>query len=306
MNGSVNDNTALEHRAPTLKAYLNVWFTEQSFNKLKKLLSENNTEMRVIESNSVIRAFRAYLENQKNERIIPAEKAFYRARFVKPPYRTKGDSFVVRNPDGLLEHTAISGFDEGNSKEPSIGRSASQRASQQYASYLYLAEDKYTACSEIKTVQRSVISLARFQTLKDLRVVDFYSWDKNTGSYTEDMKETKYSVLIGLIAFAFSVPVIDEKEYYFTQYIADMIRKYGFDGIVYKSFYSSKQNYVIFNCAPNAIKFLDSELIIHYSQRNHFISVNDLADITIEDDELTEDTKRIIKQSLVSDFKHGH
>lgn len=306
MTDSAADNQALEQRARFLKAHLDVWFTEQAFISLKKMLSEDNIDMRAVEDNDVIHAFRAFLEDQKNERKLPKGKEFYRARFVKPPYRSKGYSFAVRRRDGFLEHTTISGYDEVNSKEPSLGRSSSQRASIKYASYLYLAEDKYTACSEIKTVQRSVISLARFQALKELRVIDFYNWDKNEGSFTQGMNETKYSILMRLIAFAFSVPVIDEKEYYFTQYIADIIRKYGFDGIIYRSFYSSKQNYVIFNCAPNAIMFVESELLIHYSQKNHFIAVNDLSDVTIEEDELSEKDKLNMKQELLNSFESKH
>lgn len=301
--GSINNDQPLEYRAQALKAKLDIWFTEQSFEELKRLLLSENFNTRAVESNRIVCALRSFLEDQRNEHLLPKGKVFYRARFVKPPYRGKGDSFIVHNSDTILEHTTISGYDEENSKEPSLGHSSSQRASMKNASYLYLAEDSYTACSEIKTPQRSVISVARFEALKDLRVIDFFDWKQNAGSFTEESNEMKYRIITGLIAFAFSVPIIDEKEYYVTQYIADLIRKYGVDGIVYTSFYSNKQNYVMFNCAPNAIKFIDSELVIHYSQKSRFFRINDLSDLEYEEDPLIDKTKRDIKSDLLSEFQ---
>ena len=108
-----------------------------------------------------------------------------------------------------------------------------------------------------------------------------------------------YDKLFSLIAFAFSMPNNNEDNYYLTQYIADLVRKYGYDGIVYRSFFSDKRNYVIFNCAPNYIRFIDSEIVVNYSQINTFVTFNNLKTVTVESREPDDEAKRGMKRNLL-------
>ena len=75
----LHSNVALEHRVRDLKAKWNAWCTERSFWDLKKMLLDENVDMNAVESHSIIRALRAYLEDNRNEKIIPCDKLFYHA-----------------------------------------------------------------------------------------------------------------------------------------------------------------------------------------------------------------------------------
>ena len=69
----------------------------------------------------------------------------------------------------------------------------------------------------------------------------------------------------------FSKPINSSKEYRFTQFISDEIRKCGVDGICYTSYFTQSPNYVIFNCSTTSIKFMDSKILKLYSQQLNFI-----------------------------------
>ena len=74
-----------------------------------------------------------------------------------------------------------------------------------------------------------------------------------------------------IIAHHFSVPISDTQEYRLTQFISDEIRKYGVDGICYKSHFTNDENYVIFNCSMDTIKFNNSKILQLHSQQLNFI-----------------------------------
>ena len=115
--------------------------------------------------------------------------------------------------------------------------------------YLYLASDRETAISEVRPWSGSFVSVAHFETKRDLRLVDF---SKNHG------KAGGWSYLIGIpqdrwekltpeeieqavwadIDNAFARPVGPDDPhvgYVPTQIIAELFRDKDFDGIAYKS-----------------------------------------------------------------------
>ena len=115
--------------------------------------------------------------------------------------------------------------------------------------YLYLANDRKTAISEVRPWSGSFVSVAVFKTTRDLRLVDC---SKNHGkaggwSYLLDIPEDQWDKLSpeqieqavwADIDNAFSRPVRPDDEYLNyvpTQIIAESFLGQDFDGIAYKS-----------------------------------------------------------------------
>ncbi len=279
-------------------------YTVNQFNEFAELL--NNREMDQIDQHEIGRAISACLGDRKAASTISAGTILFRARRIDNLINDldiKG--FCVSDEQGATDKMSVSGYNEVNSKEPPVGFSISGRANPAYSSYLYAAEDMYTACSEIKTIQRSLISVARFQTQRNLNMIDFYSVRQTKEKYDAGNGVIMYDKLVLLIAFAFSMPNNNEDNYYLTQYIADLVRKYGYDGIVYRSFFSDKRNYVIFNCAPNYVRFLDSEIVVNYSQINTFVAFNNLETVTVESREPDDEAKQEMKQRLLRELQQA-
>ena len=135
-------------------------------------------------------------------------------------------------------------------------------------SCLYLAVSKQTAISEMRPWKGACVSLARFKTCRDLKVVDCTKhegghagrwglWMSLTSDPLEDMgnmtKEETTNFVWADIDAAFSRPVGpegDKTSYIPTQIIADLFRNIGFDGIAYKSATSEEgDNIALFNLA---------------------------------------------------------
>ncbi len=163
-----------------------------------------------------------------------------------------------------FEDEIIRGYDWYYSKEPAVGISSDGRANSRYSSYFYCAADAPTAASEIKANIGDYISLASFIIKRDLKLVRFEIKDIFKG-------ETVQACIQNLIARNFSVPVSDTQEYRLTQFISDEIRKHGVDGICYKSHFTNHDNYVIFNCSMDTIKFTKSKIIRLHSQQLNFV-----------------------------------
>lgn len=191
--------------------------------------------------------------------VVKAGTKVLRARIIKD----LGDIYGARK--GIhFDDEVIRGYDWYNSKEPAVGISSEGRANTQYSSYLYCATDGPTAASEIKANIGDYLSLASFTTQRDLRLVRLEINDIFDG-------KTLQACIQNIIARCFSVPVSDTQEYRLTQFISDEIRKYGVDGICYKSHFTNHDNYVIFNCSMNTIKFVNSKVIRLHSQQLNFI-----------------------------------
>jgi hypothetical protein len=124
---------------------------------------------------------------------------------------------------------------------------------------IYLSDDKLTAVQETRPWIKETISLARFRTLKDLKILDLSMIESDTHFY---LKEPKDKVIIGKkiwsdVSAAFSRPVtIDDQDigYIPTQVIGEYFKVNGFDGICYKSFLGNGKNYAIFDINAVEIK----------------------------------------------------
>lgn len=136
-------------------------------------------------------------------------------------------------------------------------------------SYLYLTTNTDTAVAELRPWMGSDVTVGLFNILKDLKVIDTTK-DKSKlllhlrvvikdgkfkdikhrapDSYTAQEKESQ---VWGDISSAFSIPVSpnDVKTKYLpTQYLSEVLKVAGYDGVIYKSSLNSKgHNIVLFD-----------------------------------------------------------
>ncbi len=215
---------------------------------------------RDIEETVVYKALNLLLTETENKsafsKTLRKGKILYRARKVDFEKLKKEDMGITYDQNGFT------GYDEYNSKEPPIGISPDARNSVSGSSYLYLAEDDYTAVSEIVPSPLDTISVARFQTQRKIHLVDF-STDSSVGSLLDFQEEhgISASMLITLIMQKYSTPVTNIEDYIATQYISDVIRKMGYDAVKYRSSRTPKPCITLFNCHETFVKYIDSKLV---------------------------------------------
>lgn len=122
-------------------------------------------------------------------------------------------------------------------------RVSSGRANPNHISYLYLSEDEMTPVYEIRPMIGEVVSVARFRVKKALKVYDF------TKNFCSSIDCGDIMPLINTIGNKFSCPVRGREEDYLpTQYLSEMIKNMGFDGIRFRSsLRADGVNVVLFN-----------------------------------------------------------
>ena len=215
---------------------------------------------------------------------LPKETVLYRSRIV--------DTIKMLNNETTItvdEQDNIKGFDKYDSKEPPINISKGGRCNPAGSSYLYLSESEYSACAEVRPMNKQILSVARFEITKDLNIVDFTAG----GNFEEYNEEKGYSVtmLLSEIFSSFMMPVYNDDEYALTQYISDFIRKYGYDGICYYSSSTAEKSYTIFNCCEDNVKFLDSKLVYNYMPQYNFYNLSDSEKLAFAENEFSEISK---------------
>jgi hypothetical protein len=132
--------------------------------------------------------------------------------------------------------------------KPTPEAAAEGRVSPKGRPCFYCANNRETAMSEVRPWLGSQVSLARFRTNRDLRLVAFLPTDprnapaKRLAATGEDIWRD--------VGFAFSAPVSRETsalDYRPTQIIATFFREQGFDGVLYASLLGKGNNIALFD-----------------------------------------------------------
>ena len=214
-----------------------------SFNKFVELFEKNDIDMYEIERNDFNIWLHEYIFKLKNNSTVITEQEVYRGRILK-------NEDIGQEQYGInIEN--LSGFDYINSKETPISLSNDGRCNLPGASYFYAAEDEYTALVEIRPFIMQFLSLAVFK-IHDLLLADLAYY-----VFNDDKSKYYASKLYDIFRFIKT----DQENYKAPQYVSELFRKYGFDGIKYPSSLSAGNNIVIFNCSPNRVKFLNSRIV---------------------------------------------
>ena len=268
------------------------------FNRFVKAIEKNNNK--AIESTKVYELLEFMLSDNTThfkEHVLVGTPLF-RGRVININEKHK-----LSTNGNLLQ-----GLDQFESKEPPLHISKDGRNNIAGASYLYLSKDKYTAVSECKPLRDSFISVAQFKIEKELNIFNMCDNDslEEFGKFQEDKNYlVKYLVEYVMRAFYNAVYDIDNG-YKVTQYITELVRKHGYDGIAYKSYISNGKNYTIFNCCESNVKFENSEVVWVTAQHIDIYAMNDGAKITNPNKKQLPTKEHIceIKDILVGDIKY--
>ncbi|WP_201313208.1 RES family NAD+ phosphorylase [Dyella sp. EPa41] len=138
---------------------------------------------------------------------------------------------------------------------PPIVIASAGRANRPGVSYLYLASDLATAAAEIRPHPGELVSVGNFELVRDLRVADIRAHDL-TKLWRSD-GELELLELIATIEDVFSTaaPPSNRSTYTVTQFLAEILRQLGFDGIVFRSTVGDGYNLVIFD--PSAADWVE-------------------------------------------------
>jgi hypothetical protein len=118
--------------------------------------------------------------------------------------------------------------------------------------YLYLATTKETAMAEVRPWLGSIITVARFETTRELTIIDCFTDSLSNMNdikreFNTKIREQKIWADINQ-AFSKPVSIVDQDtDYIPTQVISEFFRIHGFDGILYNSMLGEGINVVLFN-----------------------------------------------------------
>ena len=241
---------------------------------------------RAIEESAVIKALNDYIILKKSAPYrIDRNAIIYRARKIdKEDYwNTSKTGISFEEDNGEI---VFSGFDGYESKEAPLFVSPIGRSNIKGMPYLYAAEDEYTACAEVEPDNRSIVSLASFEILNPMNLLDLreekqleeIQIDKESSQINQN--EISKTKLFTEIMFQFAQPNASEEEYKASTIIADYIRRAGFDGIRYLSSKTGGANITIFNSHISNIRFVASKIVVVSGIEYHLFDLN--ADEEIE------------------------
>ena len=148
------------------------------------------------------------------------------------------------------------GYNGKESTAPPAEKTPSGRANPANIRYLYLCEDKETPIYEMRPIIGQKLSIAKFKLNRDVKIYDLtFSSDISANGGSDDTS------LFQSIGVMFSVPNDgQEAEYIPTQFLAEQIKRMGFDGLRFNSsLHSGGINVVLFN--PEDCTAVSSDLI---------------------------------------------
>jgi hypothetical protein len=123
--------------------------------------------------------------------------------------------------------------------KPIRGRASEGRANPKGIPYLYLATNRDTALAEVRPWIDSFISVGRFKTLQELRLVNCTTDQQGFQFYlTEPPSEKRDESVWSDIDRAFAMPISPSDniaDYVPTQIIAELFKANNFDGVAYRS-----------------------------------------------------------------------
>lgn len=132
---------------------------------------------------------------------------------------------------------------------PPVGVATAGRVNRPGVSYLYLASNLETAAAEIRPHPGELVSVGMFEVNKDLRVVDLRTHDL-TKLWRNDSQLEMLELIIAMEnIFATAAPPSNRGAYTLTQFLGEIFRRLGFDGVLFRSTVGDGDNLVTFNPA---------------------------------------------------------
>jgi hypothetical protein len=157
---------------------------------------------------------------------------------------------------GYTEREVKAGLNTTKVKAPYLGseisaplpyKASAGRANRQGVSYLYLSSDEGTAIGEVRPHPGHYVSIAKFVLNSQISIVDLRFI--NLLKYYKNHETLEVFKLLRDLVEELSIPILPEEheKYLVTQFICDVIRQLGYEGILFNSSVSTGQNLVAFN-----------------------------------------------------------
>ncbi|EJL37554.1 RES domain-containing protein [Caulobacter sp. AP07] len=151
--------------------------------------------------------------------------------------------------------------------KPLVGRAPDGRANSKGIPSLYLATTDETAMSEARPWLAASLTLAKFEVVRPLKLVDCSRHARKLPIYFEEppASEREESVWTW-IDRAFSEPMTrgdDVAEYAPTQVLAELFKQAGYDGVAYKSAFGAEKgfNIALFDLAAARVRSLQVKTV---------------------------------------------
>lgn len=165
--------------------------------------------------------------------------------------------YYLENLNKSRPQEPFKGYKAEDSMHPKAEAAKSGRVNPSLVPYLYTTRDPYTAICEVKPKRNDIVSIAKIKVLKDIKVVDL-SW---VGLITNiENSKTVESCVFAIFNKEFSTVCKDvDKDYIFTQYIAEFFRSENFEAIEFgSSLNSDGRNITVFY--PNLCEAIESDI----------------------------------------------
>ncbi len=215
--------------------------------QLEKELLEKNHFLLEKQFTEKILNFVNYLSNTIN-----IDSIYYRARIgYKEKIKNKYNSnYLDKSTDFVYEP-----YEYQDIGSVPIKNSQDGRLNKKGESFLYLATDIETAISEVRPDPGHIVSVAKFKSINNIKVVDF---DKAFIELSKNDDTLQEFTFLAHIEQILSHPVTkDEKHLYFiSQFFANIFRKIGFDGVLFSSSLSIGQTLAVFN--PDNFRYIEN------------------------------------------------
>ena len=225
-------------------------FSHSSFDKLLNYYMKESG-YREEEISTVLKN---YTEREKLLALLPQLYAD-----VDPNYLNNNEETValVNAQQKWKRNIKFKGYNAADSTAPDPDKVGNGRANPDHIRYLYLCEDKETPIYEIRPIIGDQVSIAKFRLNKDINVYDL------TLDIQDQMQDPdfKWPSLYNTIGLMFSKPHNGEpKKYIPTQYLAEEIKRMGFDGLRFNSsLHKGGVNVVLFD--PDLCTAMSSDLV---------------------------------------------
>jgi len=180
-----------------------------------------------------------------NEELVPAGTRLFRARLGKP------------------SGARLSAYEGSDIMSAPADRVTEGRINPRGIPYLYVATDPDTAIAEIRPYKSAEVSVGTIQVTRDIKVSSF-----NNAVYHGDslVEQLEAYCLTNRINMELSRPVAEDSKYLSylpTQYVAELAKHLGFEGIAYQSALADGTNYCFFD--ESKVTFEASRLyVVHH------------------------------------------
>lgn len=181
--------------------------------------------------------FKEIFENYKFE--IDIDSVFNRARI--------GFDVHVDDLSDIIPIETKVPYKGNEISAPPILKAKSGRLNRQGVSYLYLSSSKDGAIGEVRPHPGHYVSVGKFKSnskllIADLRFIDLFDYFDN------DEKLKKFLFIKDISNELFKTVLPDEQDHYLiTQFISDIIRDLGYDGVTFESSVTDGYNLVVFD-----------------------------------------------------------